>query len=286
MISNCNIAVIGGDIRQAYLINKLVQENYIVKICGIENTPVYINGAVICNDCADALQNADYVILGVPYTKDNTNIYTPLSDKTITIDEVNSCINKKAIILAGRIKNSHFINKTIDYASGDEFAYLNAIPTAEGCINTIIDNSEKCIDSMKILITGYGRVAKILAYKLKALNAEVTICARNKTQLAQALGYGFNVCPINKLNDSAILFDTYINTVDANIFNKDFIDLITDGKLIIDLASFPGGTDFSYAAKKKIKAIHALSLPAKTAPETAGEIIFKVVNDMIKEDIT
>ena len=43
--------------------------------------------------------------------------------------------------------------------------------------------------------------------------------------------------------------------------------------LLIDLSSVPGGIDFGAAKDIGIKAVWALSLPGKYAPETAGSII-------------
>ena len=50
---------------------------------------------------------------------------------------------------------------------------------------------------------------------------------------------------------------------------------------IVDLASRPGGTDFDAARRLGHRAIHALSLPAACAPETAGEAVAQTVCDMI-----
>ena len=50
---------------------------------------------------------------------------------------------------------------------------------------------------------------------------------------------------------------------------------------IVDLASRPGGTDFDAARRLGHRAIHALSLPAACAPETAGEAVARTVCDMI-----
>ena len=50
---------------------------------------------------------------------------------------------------------------------------------------------------------------------------------------------------------------------------------------IVDLASRPGGTDFDAARRMGHRAIHALSLPAACAPETAGEAVARTVCDMI-----
>ncbi|MCD8126167.1 MAG: hypothetical protein LUD82_01415 [Clostridiales bacterium] len=53
--------------------------------------------------------------------------------------------------------------------------------------------------------------------------------------------------------------------------------------LIIDLASQPGGVDYEAAARLGIKAIHALSLPGKVAPETSGRIIRDTVYHIMQE---
>ena len=48
-------------------------------------------------------------------------------------------------------------------------------------------------------------------------------------------------------------------------------------------ASKPGGTDFAAAARRGHRAIHALSLPAACAPETAGEAVARTVQTMLQE---
>jgi dipicolinate synthase subunit A len=56
-----------------------------------------------------------------------------------------------------------------------------------------------------------------------------------------------------------------------------------DKTLIIDIASLPGGVDFEAAKQLNVKTIHALSLPGKVAPDTAGDIILKTVLNMLNE---
>lgn len=45
----------------------------------------------------------------------------------------------------------------------------------------------------------------------------------------------------------------------------------------------PGGVDFSAARRAPRKAIHALSLPGKVAPATAGEAVAETVLNLLKE---
>src|SRR5699024_1787131 len=71
--------------------------------------------------------------------------------------------------------------------------------------------------------------------------------------------------------------DIIINTVPALLLDKDALETVTPGSLIIDVASKPGGTDFNMAEQLGIKAIHALALPGKVAPITAGNIIAEIL---------
>ena len=67
------------------------------------------------------------------------------------------------------------------------------------------------------------------------------------------------------------------------IFDSDKLSKLRRDTLIIDLASKPGGVDLAEAERLNIKAIHALGLPGKTAPVTAGEIIAESIIDTLKK---
>jgi dipicolinate synthase subunit A len=55
--------------------------------------------------------------------------------------------------------------------------------------------------------------------------------------------------------------------------------------LLIDLASAPGGVDIVAAKKHGLAVTHALSLPSKTAPASAGEIIAESILNIIEEEL-
>lgn len=52
---------------------------------------------------------------------------------------------------------------------------------------------------------------------------------------------------------------------------------------MIDIASAPYGTDFACARELGLNVIVPGSLPGKTAPKTAGEIIADAILNIIKE---
>ena len=78
-------------------------------------------------------------------------------------------------------------------------------------------------------------------------------------------------------------FDTVVNTIPAPVLGDGVLARLRSGSLIVDLASKPGGTDFAAAVRRGHRAIHALSLPAACAPETAGEAVARTVQTMLQE---
>ena len=73
----------------------------------------------------------------------------------------------------------------------------------------------------------------------------------------------------------------------AEYFEVDVDELlakIAGDSVLIDLASSPGSVDFDAARRLEIDCIHALSLPGKSSPKTAGEIIKDTVYTILEEE--
>ena len=66
--------------------------------------------------------------------------------------------------------------------------------------------------------------------------------------------------------------------------SADIVEKIPINTMIIDLASAPGGVDIVAARKRNLNIIHALSLPAKTSPISAGNIITESILNIIREE--
>lgn len=75
------------------------------------------------------------------------------------------------------------------------------------------------------------------------------------------------------------------NTVPVLLFSRDILQRMDRSTLLIDLASKPGGVDFTAAAELQLKTIWALSLPGRVAPKSAGFIIKNAILNMLKEGI-
>ena len=75
-----------------------------------------------------------------------------------------------------------------------------------------------------------------------------------------------------------------VNTIPAPTLGHRELAALAPGSLVIDLASLPGGVDLEAAEELGIRAIRALSLPARCAPVTAGEFVADTVLAMLCEE--
>lgn len=170
-----------------------------------------------------------------------------------------------------------------DYLGREELARLNAIPTAEGCIGLILQNRRRTLWDSTVLVLGYGRCGQALAVRLAALGARVTVAARSPGQRALAMSQGLNAVPMEAADGLLETTDVAVNTVPAPVLGAARLKRLPKDALVIDLASLPGGTDFEAAKELGVRAIHALSLPARCAPVTAGQFVARAVLAMLRE---
>lgn len=276
--------IVGGDLRQLYM------EKYLKGIgCRVrsvyltpsdENTQENLNALVL---------RSEYIILPLPVSRDRENINTVLSEQTLSADAFTNAIQRDSVIFAGMIDDSFKTRLEMkgasvhDYFKREELAYSNAVPTAEGIVAVIKDNTPYTVHSSSAVITGYGKCASAAAKLLKAMNCRVTVAVRSPAQLAKAKADGMRVCFLKDLPEHAASFDIIINTVPAPVIGRDVLNRVKKDALLIEIASAPFGIDFDCAREMDIKVVKASSLPGKTAPASAGKAIADTVIQMIKE---
>lgn len=237
----------------------------------------------ICENVEEAINNSDKIVSGVPLTRDSATVDSLYSDKRIKLEELNFLLENK-IFIAGGIPVEFYENKTIeniDLLKIEKLTILNAIPTVEGVIKIAIEETETTIHESNILVTGYGRIGKILCDKLSGLGSNIYCAAREKENRAWIRQKGHIPVKYDEIENYAQDIDIIINTVPSIIIEEKVLKKIKKECVIIDIASAPGGVDKNIAKMYKIKVIRALGLPGKIAPKTSA----KYIKEVIKEEI-
>lgn len=262
------ILIIGGDNRLKALKSRLSNDGFEVDTLGLfEND----NGSI---------ENSNVIILPVPTTKDRENVFTPLTHRKIPLSEISRKTDENQLILSC---NYNFASKNnINYGALDSYALLNAVPTAEGAISLAIENTDFTLWNSSVLVIGFGRVGKILADRLKALGSIVTVSARKEKDFAYLNALGFDYINTSSLSLNKSSYRIIFNTVDAKVLSDEALEKLTCD-LMVDLSTL-GGFSLEKAEKCGIRAIKAPALPLKTAPETAAEILYETVIQIIHEN--
>lgn len=288
----------GSDRRQIYAAERLH------KLCS-DRADIYAyctdgrtKNAMYIESLDELPRSADMLVLPIMLTPPAGagGLTVPCAQRRLLCSDFTDYLRKGAVVSGGRMGTPmiEYFNSlgfdTADYFRREELVIKNCVPTAEGALALAMQELDVTVSGTRVLICGWGRVAKACARLFGAAGARVCIAARKLSQLAEAQSMGHDTVRLTQLSAAAGSFPLIINTIPAMVLTKEVLYQVCGGCLIIDLASKPGGTDFAVCSEMGIKALHALSLPGKCAPVTAGEIIadtvFNIYNERSGRNVT
>lgn len=279
------IAVLGGDQRYLACIEQLKKEAelYLVgfeTVLPTESTSLF----------SIPYEQLDAVILPITGISDDYEIAASYShDRLYLPSDFFNRLSKGTVIFTGIAtkKLKELVGQSeatlIEIFMRDDVAIYNAVPTAEGTIMLAIKHMKKTLFNSRVVLLGFGRVGEIVADRFYKLGADVYVGVRKNKDIAKADSLGYKGFHLKELQAYINTTDLFINTVPAMILSKPILDECIRDQLIIDLASMPGGVDFDYARKRELRVIHALGIPAKVAPKTAGNIIATAIIEEFRQ---
>ena len=274
MAHSFTFTVIGGDRRSFYAAKRLRENGFETKIFGLENEETYHPLKKI---------QADAVLLPVPFTRDGVHVFAPESAEKILISDVLSTISENSLIFAGNVNNITD-NRISDYAKREDFALMNAVPTAEGALMLALQNGKTIVHGISVAVIGFGKVASAVAKLFSDVGAEITVFARKEQARTEAHILGYTAKPISALYECADAFSLVINTVPSKIFERNILMRMKKEVLLMELASAPYGVDFQEAESLGIRTMLAAGLPGKYFPETSGYAVADTVLNILREN--
>ncbi|HHY15839.1 MAG TPA: dipicolinate synthase subunit DpsA [Firmicutes bacterium] len=283
------IAMLGCDQREVDLAIALIGLGADLRLVGFPNEGSLIK-ALHFHTPAEAVRGARAVIAPMS----NTNLAGEISarldgaEELINLAKVIPLLPARTPLLIGVAKpiiqglSTQYGLGLIEIAEIDELAILNSIPTAEGALQVAMENTAITIHNSRCLVLGLGRCGTTLTRVLLALGAKVTVASRSGADLARAIALGAEPLALANLKTSTN-YDLIFNTIPAMVLPRSYLRLLDSNLVIIDIAASPGGTDFAAAEELGIRAIHALSLPGRVAPKTAGEILVRTIPRLLEK---
>lgn len=281
----------GGDARYIEVIHRLSEYDSMIYIVGF-NQLEWDKHNIIPLSFEDVdFSVVDAIILPVTGVNESGTVQTVYSDdnaiflsKEIIAKTPLHCHIYTGTSNAFLDQIAHSQNRNvIPLFSRDDTAILNSVPTAEGALQIAMENTNSTIHRSNVIVLGFGRVGMTVARLFSAVGAQVTVAVRNTTDKARISEMGLASISIDQMKKEMKNNDICINTIPHEVMNAQILNHVAKTTLIIDLASAPGGTNFKFAETQGIKAIHALGLPGKVAPKSAGSIIAHVLAELLED---
>jgi dipicolinate synthase subunit A len=279
-------AVIGGDARAGWLAALLASDGHTVRSFALEKAALP-QRVLPCSSLAASVYGADWVVVGLPAEK-NGQLSAPLSVQKIQTEELLTALWPGQTLCGGRISQATALAavraglSVCDLMGRRDFTVGNAALTAEGAVGLCIRESPRSLWRGHALVTGWGRVARMLAPRLQALGCETTVAARKAGDRAEAEGLGLKACAYSELPGIAGELDYLVNTVPAPVIGRETLERLRPDALLLELASEPG-FDRTLAEELGLHAVAAPGLPGKSAPCAAAALMRDTIYAVIRE---
>ena len=238
--------LLGGDRRQSCLARQLQACGFAVRTCGVPGCPDTAPTLPAC------VRGAELLILPMPALRAPDRIRAAPDDLPLapTLDAA----APGALVCGG---------------------LLDAAVPALQAHSLLLARLPCPLRGSRILILGFGRIGKRLAWKLHTLGAAVTVAARRPEALALARILGLQAEPLGPQLQGLAVYDAVVNTVPAPVICDVQLSAIRPDAALLELASLPGG--FCPAAAERAGYLAARGLPGVYAPEAAAAVIRRAI---------
>lgn len=211
-------------------------------------------------------EKVTHLLLGVPSLDSDGNIRGGE-----TLSRILAQLPENITIIGGNLDCDALKGyRVIDLLKDPYYLASNAAITAHCALKILLQKLPVCLENVRVLIIGWGRIGKCLAALLRSLGARVTVSARKPADRAmlEALGYETDAVPPAPDGYRAVF-----NTAPEKILAEEDTNMFPQDCLMIDLASKQG----LYGENVMI----ARALPGKDAPESSGKLIASTVTRLI-----
>ena len=288
VLSGLRVGVVGGDRRVEFYLPSLLAAGSRVYGVGLDSLAEFPE--VMRCELERAVEDCHVLILPMQGSDQQGLVHSTYSKKPIDLTQVKG-VNNKLLVLSGvtpsRLQEIAALCgwKLVGIADDNELAILNSVPTAEGAVRLAQERSQVTIHGSRALVIGLGRCGASLANLLKGMGAVVAVAARRRSDLARVVALGMTPVCSRDMKAQLQGMDFIFNTVPETVLGREELASTASRVVIIDIASSPGGVDFSAAQELNRVAVLAPGIPGKFTPQTAGRILGSVLPRLIIENL-
>lgn len=279
-------AVIGGDLRQIYLLSELSKTTHALchyALCQPPKQFFPTQHFTAMTSLETAAANSRHIICPIPLSKDSDLLNQSGVKKNIPLKQLLSLLTPEQCFFAGCIPDAFHqeaLKKSVlvfDFMKDSELSYFNTIATAEGVICQAITASPMNLHKSRCAVLGYGKCGRILTDDLKRMFCYVTAVSSCKEELAQAALSADDAMDLKEFFTCIGEYYFIFNTIPSVILTKDILVHVNPQTRILDIASAPGGVDYAAAKELNIPAILCPGLPGKYAPLSSAQAILRCI---------
>lgn len=209
-----------------------------------------------------------------------THIFAPnvlIEAKTLAdIEDGATVFYGRCLDEAKSLANSRDI-RLLDFNSSERFQAVNSRLTAEGCLKTIIEHSQKSIAECHMLVLGFGRTGAAVSKILSKLDISFDVATTASKRPANA--FAKRIIQMKEFDFTP--YDVIINTVPSPIISDKELMSMKKDAVYIELASLCA-INLDYAKYLGIDADIYPALPAKTCPYSAARAMFDFIEEAVK----
>ena len=264
------ISILGGDLRQRWLAEELRQcgfEVAVYQVPELENT---------FSSLQQTVKSAQALALPMPaLTKEG---WIRAEPQPLPLIPVLESLCPGTLVFGGPFASAaealaQYPVRLSDYTLSPALAIGNAVATAEGAIQLVMERLPITLSGSRCLVIGFGRIGKALSSRLRGLCADVTVSARRSEDCALAEALGPQSDRTGVYLHGLRQYDCIFNTVPAPVLSEEHIAALRQDCLIVELASAPGGLAPDMAPPEHPVYLPAPGLPGNVAPASAAKLL-------------
>lgn len=266
--------LIGGDARALEMEKRLREDGFSVDTLGLHEG----------DERTADMECAQVVLFAYPFSARDGCVPT-MTGLTIHPEDVLAKLKQDTLVLCGRGLEQKDVQPCMfcSYMKDELLMESNAQLSAEAAVYEAMKRTELALMDLRVLVTGYGRFARALAQRLRALGAEVWVAARKQEQRHAAENDGMHAVSMEEMHGALPHMHMVLNTVPAQVMGERELQALPQGAWLLELASAPYGFDRKKAAELGLNCDVLPALPARYAPASAGMALKNAVIRLLGE---